>query len=152
MTAMTAETKTTLAALVVQHVKGECLFLGEQEREEWSHGERQAPRVYAWQVTLRAFGRQLTVPYYCGLGHTQRGLNGKTVAKPPSLAEVVDCLLTDARSLEGTTCFEDWARELGFSEDSRSAERTYHEVQRLTLRVKRFLGDRYEAFTQAECL
>ena len=55
----------------------------------------------------------------------------------PELADVLDCLASDASGVEGQR-FEDWAADYGYNTDSRKAERifhacrnTYHDLQYL---------------------
>ena len=63
--------------------------------------------------------------------------------KRPTLAEVLDCLVSDAASLEGARSFEEWARNLGDDPDSRRAERAYKAVVAQTDKLKACLGPAY---------
>lgn len=79
--------------------------------------------------------RSLTTYFSMGYAHT----------KEPTAIEVLDCLASDAGTTENNPDFESWARELGYDDDSRKAERTYRVVSSQTERLKRFLGDdRYQ--------
>jgi hypothetical protein len=59
---------------------------------------------------------------------------------PPDLATVLDCLASDARTVEYDS-FEEWAGNLGYDTDSRSAERTYRTVKTQSERLLEFLGN-----------
>lgn len=83
-----------------------------------------------WRVTLRRGSKRMSLVFSKGFGH-----NG---AKPTA-AEVLDCLASDASSVDGNN-FEDWARELGYDEDSRKAQRTYNTIERQLRSLGRLLG------------
>lgn len=93
-----------------------------------------------WACTLRVDGdnrRRWTVPFSMGSGH--RGAE-------PTLASVLDCLASDASSIENTQGFEDWASDMGWNADSRKAERTYKICEAQAKRLRSFLGE--EAYQQ----
>lgn len=92
-----------------------------------------------WRVVLRTRGRRMQVQYYTGATH------GK-----PTAQDVLECLVSDALTVDNTDGFEDWSAELGYDSDSRSAEATYRAAQRQTERLSRFLGDRYDDFLALE--
>lgn len=71
-------------------------------------------------ITLVGFGHvePMHVYFSQGIGH----------AKSPTAADVLDCLASDAASIEAVHDFEGWADEMGFDKDSRAAERTYHAI------------------------
>ncbi len=99
-----------------------------------------------WKVTLMrrdAGGRshRLTVPFWKGIAH-----NGAE----PTVFEVMECLCSDAASIENALNFEDWCSELGNDPDSRRAEKTFLACQRIRDRLSSFLGDDFEAFLYAE--
>jgi len=100
--------------------------------EDWS------PGTHPYKVTLRFQRRQLTVPFFMGSAHECE----------PTAGDVLSCLISDARI--GEESFEDFCSELGYDPDSRRAERTWRTCRDLTPRVSRFLGDRLEAFSEAE--
>lgn len=77
------------------------------------------------------------VPFSMGHGH-----NGKA----PELADVLDCLASDASGWENAQDFEQWAYEYGYDPDSRTAERIYNTVEAQVDDMKVFLGETaYEA-------
>lgn len=66
---------------------------------------------------------------------------GAACSIPPTLEEVLDCLASDASSYENAKDFENWARDYGYSEDSRAAEKVYRAVKRSSEQLKRVLGE-----------
>jgi hypothetical protein len=93
----------------------------------------------AWRVVLKMGRRQLTTPFYTGpaLGE-------------PSTADVLGCLLSDASGFESSRTFEEWCSDYGYDTDSRRAERTYKAIEAQSVKLRRFLGDRFEEFARAE--
>ena len=73
-----------------------------------------------------------TLYYSKGVGHE---------GKPPTIAEVLECLQMDASMLDQASDFEDWAADLGYDADSRSAETIYKGCVEQTTRFKEFLGE-----------
>lgn len=69
----------------------------------------------------------MTVPFFTGpaLGE-------------PSIADVVECLISDASSADQT--FEDWCGDYGYDTDSRKAGATYKAVVKQTAALRRLLG------------
>lgn len=60
-------------------------------------------------------------------------------APPPSMADVLDCLDSDARACSVT--FSEWCNEFGFDEDSRKAEMTYRACDETGKRLARILSN-----------
>lgn len=58
----------------------------------------------------------------------------------PTLAEVLDCLASDAATVENARTFEEWASELGYDTDSREAYKTYKVTKRQTEKLRALLG------------
>lgn len=87
-----------------------------------------------WKVTLTRKNprRSMTLIFRMGIGHD---------GKPPIVADVLSCITSDAASIEAARDFEDFADELGYSSDSRKAERIYKACQQQTRKLKRFLDD-----------
>ena len=71
-------------------------------------------RVDTWHVTFGKF----STDFHQGLGHRKDWL-----PIPPTAAEVLYCLLSDA-SATGQ-CFADWASDFGYDTDSRKALAIY---------------------------
>jgi hypothetical protein len=84
--------------------------------------------------------KRLTVYFSQGSAHT----------KPPEAWEVLHCLAMDASSVSpeyGNASYEQWAREFGFDEDSRSGERVFKACAAMASKLCKFLGP--EAFANA---
>ena len=92
----------------------------------WQPGARgpTAPRV----VRLR---RTLTTYFSMGPAH----------CKEPTTEDLLDCLASDACTIENAPTFEEFARDLGYDEDSRKAERIFKVCQKQTEKLRQFLGD-----------
>jgi hypothetical protein len=69
---------------------------------------------------------------------------------PPTAADVLGCLCSDAQGVDHGETFEDWASDFGYDTDSRKAERIYHECQSIALRLRGFLGTHYDRAMRAE--
>lgn len=83
-----------------------------------------------WTVTLKMGRKRLTVPFSMG----------KAIAREPNAEDVLDCLASDAASIEIGHGFEDWADGFGYSTDSRKAEQTYKAIVRQSAKLRKFLG------------
>jgi len=93
--------------------------------------------------------------YSCTLAYKKRRMKldffmGSAIAHPPTSSDVLDVLLSDASTVENASSFEDWAGELGYDVDSRTAEKIYRAVSRQTQKLRDLLGDDYQAFLEAE--
>jgi hypothetical protein len=77
---------------------------------------------------------------------------GSTHTTEPTLAEVLDCLASDASGYEQAkdvaranihedVTFDNWASEYGYDTDSRKAEKTFRTVKRQAEQLKRTLGE-----------
>lgn len=92
--------------------------------DKWAH------TASHYRCTIRTpLSRRMVVYYSMGTAHTE----------PPTLADVLDCLASDASGLGGT--FEEWCGDYGYDADSIRAFKTYHAVKRQTAALKRVLGD-----------
>ena len=58
----------------------------------------------------------------------------------PGVAEVLECLASDAAGIENSKDFADWCSEYGYSTDSRRAEKVYRQCERQAERLQKFLG------------
>jgi hypothetical protein len=79
---------------------------------------------------IRVGKSRLTVPFSMG-----SGLSGE-----PQIGDVLDCMASDASTIENARSFEAWCAELGYDEDSRKAERTFKICQRQAVKLKRLLS------------
>lgn len=103
-------------------------------RDNWSNGANH------WLVTLRHNGHRMSVPFSTGAALNE-----------PTAADVLECLASDANSVEYVTSFEEWADELGFDPDSREAFRAFETTRKQSRRLKQFLGDDlYDELLSAE--
>jgi hypothetical protein len=66
---------------------------------------------------------------------------GSAHTENPTLADVLDCLASDASGYENACTFEDWASEYGYETDSRKAEKTFRAIKRQAEQLKRTLGE-----------
>jgi hypothetical protein len=92
-----------------------------------------------WLVTIRKDDESMDVPFSMG-----PALNG-----PPTLASVLNCLASDAASVDNARSFDEWAEEMGYfpmesSEDFRKAESTYKAIEQQSSALRDLLG--HEAF------
>jgi hypothetical protein len=102
----------------------------------WDQDRPQHERANWYRVTLRMGRRQMTVPY--GMGPALTG--------EPEAAEVLDSLASEAASFENADGFEDWASEFGWDTDSRKPERVWDQTEAQTIKLRQFLGDKYDAY------
>jgi len=96
--------------------------------------------MHHWRVTLRFEGRRTTVDFWQGLGHSAE----------PTAADVLSSLVLDASSYENAGSFEAFVADLGYDEDSRAAERVYKACGKMAPRVRKLLGEHFDAFAGAE--
>lgn len=101
-------------------------------------GKGPAPKGFpegttSWRVTLKfpLRGTSLTTDFHMGPAYTSE----------PTVAEVLDCLLSDAGTYDNAHTFEDFCAELGYDSDSRENERLYNRMGREASRLEVFLGD-----------
>ena len=71
-------------------------------------------------VTLKVGRRSMRLHFSQGSGHTAE----------PTAADVLDCLASDASSVNSARDFEDWASDLGYDVDSRKAHATFEACQK----------------------
>lgn len=66
---------------------------------------------------------------------------GSAHTEPPTLADVLDCLASDASGYDQAAgSFEEWASDLGYDADSRKAEKTFRAVEKQARDLKALLG------------
>jgi hypothetical protein len=102
------------------------------ERTDSNPAMDDAANMDHWKCVVKMGRKQMTVVFSMGYGH-----NGKE----PKLADVLDCLSSDASGLESSRGFEDWCSDYGYDTDSRKAEKIYKSVEHQAKRLKNFLGD-----------
>lgn len=101
----------------------------EHDDDGWHHD--------AWKVTLTRKGKTLATPYRMGTGHG---------GEAPTRETVLDSLCSDASSVVNALDFEDWASDFGYDSDSRKAEKVYRECVKQTEKLRKFLGDDFDAY------
>lgn len=89
-----------------------------------------------WRVMIKANGKRLSVVYSMGYGHH---------GKAPLLADVLDTLASDAASV-AESAFADWAHDIGLSDDSIKARKTYVAIAKQAEGLLRMFG--YEAYNE----
>lgn len=102
------------------------------------------PGSFRWSVAFRRIGRGMPdaedFDFYMGPAHVDK----RKRPKAPNACEVLYCLISNAQAID--LCFEDWADELGFDPDSRSAERTYQACREEARKLARvFTADERKA-------
>jgi hypothetical protein len=67
--------------------------------------------------------------------------SGKHVGPPPTCADVLGNLASDASMADNAATYEDFASELGYDPDSRKGERIYQACRKIADDLRRFLGN-----------
>lgn len=89
-----------------------------------------------FRCTLRTAKGRMVVWFSQGSAHTE----------PPTVEDVLDCLASDASSIENARGFEEWCGDYGYDADSRTAERTYRAIKRQMVGLRRlFTPDDFQA-------
>ena len=113
----------------MNRVTGDVTFTG--ERAPWA--DRPGMEQVGWRVELRYQRRRMTVQFYS--------------TSEPTIADVLECIYSDATSADES--FEEWADNMGYDEDSRSAYATWEAVQAQAAQLRRLLGDDYDRLVYA---
>ena len=98
--------------------------------ERPDNGMADLPGASHWKTVFRRNGKTLTTYYSMGSAHT----------KPPKAEDVLDSLSGDAACAVNAPTFREFCGDLGYDEDSRSAERVFKACQRIHTQLVRFLG------------
>ena len=103
-------------------------------RPPWDDGRWQG---YAWNVTLRYQGRQMSVPFYTG-----------DLAGEPTTADVLDCLISDSTSVDNEPDWIEWAREMGYEslDDADTARSIYRACEEISGRLHTLLASDFDTF------
>lgn len=80
-----------------------------------------------WRVTIKANGRRMSLVYSMGYGHH---------GKAPTVGQVLDIIASDAASVANAD-FAEWARDMGWSDDSIKARKTYVAIEKQAASLKR---------------
>jgi len=89
--------------------------------------------------------------FRCHIGRLSRSFGfyfseTSTQADSPTLPQILERLVEDARDYENAEKFEDWAQKRGYDIDSRKAEKQYRVIKRQSEQLKRSIGR--EAYEQ----
>jgi hypothetical protein len=111
---------------------------------DWNRQDNWQKTARGYSCTLVYQGRRMSTDFWQGTG----------ISEPPTVADVFDCLLSDAATIESSRDFEEWAADMGHDIDSvsdlRRAKKLYNAVSRQTERLKRLLGYDYDTFLYAD--
>lgn len=95
-----------------------------------------------WCVTLTTFD---------GIGHRSASFyysQGPAIVGEPKLAEIMECLISEALSIEQAGTFDSWCSELGLDSDSRRAARCWRAAWKNTDKLKALLGADFDAWAE----
>lgn len=106
----TAERQTVADFVKAHGVKLTCEAWHENPHMDDSAG------MHHWRCRLHCGESSMSLYYSMGWA---------LAGKRPELADVLDCLASDAATIENAPTFEQWAEELGYDMDSRKEERTF---------------------------
>jgi hypothetical protein len=84
-----------------------------------------------YKVTISSATDKFSCYFSQGIAHT----------KPPTLADVLDCLASDCSTVDSLGSFEEWAIHLGYDADSRKDEKLYKTIIKQARELKDFLGN-----------
>lgn len=123
-----------------------------------------APKNLNWKVTLRRGTQKMTIDYTQGIGHLpnyphkpvrtlydeaqhkifldacETGKLRGTPVIPPTLEDVMYCLISDASVLDYSS-YEAWGPDLGYDPDSRKGEQTYQACLQQSLALRHLIGE-----------
>lgn len=100
------------------------------------------PDMDHWRCVFRKDRARMTTYFSMGMGH-----NGRK----PTADQVLECLISDASSIDNARGFDDWCSDFGYDTDSRKAEKTYSACKRATDKLRAFLGaDAYATLMDLE--
>lgn len=131
-----------LKSLIQQHNLTAKVIGGAHRPSGWEQPTRD------YRIRLRLDNRSMELDFFTGLGWTRQ----------PDADDVMECLASDAASIENANSFEEWAREFGLDmnddmdawQANRKWRRTYNQTVNQTTRLRQFLGEHYHAFVWGE--
>ena len=121
---------------IEQFIAGNKISITSKRVDRNPHMDAGSTTMDNWKCTLiygAMSGRKarMTVHFSKGFGHH---------GQEPTVAEVLDCLASDASGVDGCRDFADWCNEYGYEVDSRKAEKTWQACRHQTTRLENFLG------------
>lgn len=117
--------------MTLYYSKGSGLRVWRKTPKVWGNGDRPKDCKPRERAPLRLWRMSM---------YNKEAFENWTDPEPPTVAEVLDCLASDASSVDGAGSFEDWASDLGFDSDSRKAEDTYRATAKQANELRRLLG------------
>lgn len=142
----TVPTPMPLAAFIAEHgISANVRHSTEPRRKGWPEDANH------WTVTLRRRmsdhpgGALMVVPFSQGSAHTE----------PPTLSEVLECVVDDCATFENARDLQDWIAEYGTDPHDlaalKEAERKFRAVGEQAAKLRAFLGDdAYNALVSGE--
>lgn len=106
------------------------------DHNPWMLPENDGDRAWVrtashWKITLKRGRKRLATYFSMGSANTDE----------PVIKDLFQSLSMDSAGVENNPTFEEWAREYGFDEDSRKAEKSYNTTRKIAESLKKFLGD-----------
>jgi hypothetical protein len=91
----------------------------------------------SWDAVLEMDGRTVRTPFHA---------TPLAARREPTVEEIMEVVITEAMMIERASCYEEWAAELGYDTDSRTAERDYFATLHQTAQLRLMLGDLYNEY------
>lgn len=92
-----------------------------------------------WWCDLHYQGRSIQVPFYQGMGHKN----------PPTAADVLLCLITDAECYDNATDLDDFAQDYCVGMKVSRVLAMYEACRKMSADIRVFLGDDFDMFQSA---
>jgi len=105
---------------------------------DWDKQDGWQQNADGYSCCLHYQGRRYTFDFWQGIG----------ISQDPTAEGCLECLLSDAQS--GSEDFEEFCANCGYDSDSRKAERIWKGCKKVREKMKRLLGNDFEAFLYAE--
>lgn len=100
-------------------------------KTDWNKLDEWQKKANQYTVTLKYGRRQMTIPFFMGIAHTNE----------PTLEDVMPCLVSDYFAAENARNFEDFANDFGYDTDSRKAEKIYKQCLKEAEKMKKLFGN-----------
>lgn len=133
--------KTETKAITLKELIGDdkvLIYSDNEPKLAWDKQDEWQQKANGFRVELKYQGRQYTLDFW----------QGKGITADPTAESVLKCLLCDCQLAQDS--FEDFCANLGYDTDSRKAFRVYQACKRENKRLRRLLGDDFEAFLHSD--